>query len=147
MTASTLSRLSRAAAAPRRWLALLLVLGAALTVAGCGSGPQGWLDDNLTKASGSDPETGVYYSTDKPAPQAVQQISSGTSPDGSITSGGSTFLRYGSDYMVVIPAAAAAAAGGAALAELWTFDAGYARYSAQVAAWDEFRGGGSGEGK
>lgn len=141
MTALTLRGLPAATATLRRWLAFLLVLGAALPLAACGtSSPQGWLDDNLAKVSGSDPETGVYYSTTKLRGDVVQQVTSGTSPDDSIVSGGSNFLRYGDDFLVVV----AAATGNA---ELWTFDAGYAQYSAQVAAWDEFRGGGSGEGK
>ncbi len=131
----------------RRALSLLLVVGAALTLASCGTtSPQAWLDENMTKVSGSDPETGVYYSSTKPVADTLQQVSAGTKPDDSMFSGGTNFMRYGSDYMVVIPAAAAAAAGASA-AELWTFNAGYARYGAQVAAWDEFRGGGSGEGK
>ncbi len=145
MTALTLSGLPATnAAALRRLLAFLLVLGAVLPLAACGtSGPQGWLDDNLTKVSGSAPESGISYSTTKPQDGAVQQILGGTAPDDSIVSGGNTFLRYGDDFMVVVAAAAAAGA----TAQLWTFDAGYAQYSAQVAAWDEFRGGGSGEGK
>lgn len=143
MTALTLSGLPMTKMALRRLLAFLLVLGAVVPLSACGTtSPQDWLDANLTKVGGSDPASGIFYSSTKPQDTAAQQISSGTSPDDSIVNGGSSFLRYGDDYMVVVATAA-----GVATAELWTFDAGFALYSAQVAAWGEFRGGGSGEGK
>lgn len=148
MTALTSRALPVRVPALRRVLALVLMLSAAALAAGCGGAgsPQKALDGKYTKVSGSDPETGIFYSSKDESSQVVPDITSETQPDDSIISGASTFLRYGSDWMVVVHAPTPPATSGSAI-ELWTFEAGYGRYSAQVAAWDEFRGGGSGEGK
>lgn len=115
-------------------------------------GPKKWLDDHYTHVSGDDPESEavVYASDDIPATTA-EDIDQGTDADEKRQETDTYYLRYDSDWMVVV-----GPDGSGSKIELFEFDEGYRHYGPAVFFWNShygrgggglFRGGGSGSGK
>lgn len=118
--------------------------------------PEGWLRDHYDHVSGDDPENGgIIFHGDDDAARTAADIDAGTRPSGNRDEGGTHYLRYDDDWMVVV---ADDAAGGSNI-QFYEFDEGYRRHSGFVGFWGGFynrggspgggffRGGGSGFGK
>jgi hypothetical protein len=145
---------------PRPWgwivVISLFVVGLVaipLMVNAFNDGPREWIEDHYTHVSGSDPdnEAVVYSSDDSPATTA-EAIDRGTDADEKRQEDTSYYLRYDSDWMVVV-----GPEGTGSRIELFEFDEGYRHHGSSVFFWNShygrgggggfFRGGGSGSGK
>lgn len=114
--------------------------------------PREWLEDHYRHVRGDDPETeAVVFASDDPVATTATDIRDGTDADEMRQDGTTYYLRYDSDWMVVV-----AASGTGAEIELFEFDEGYRSHGSSVFFWNNhygrggggfFRGGGSGSGK
>jgi hypothetical protein len=114
--------------------------------------PREWLDDHYRHVSGDDPENeAVVFASDDPADRTASDIREGTDADELRQEDTTYYLRYDSDWMVVV-----SPSGSGAQIELFEFDEGYRHYGSSVFFWTNhygrggggfFRGGGSGSGK
>lgn len=114
--------------------------------------PRDWLDDHYEHVSGDDPdEETIVYRSDDDAAATARDIDEGTDADERRQDGQTHYLRYDSEWMVVVKPE-----GGGARIELLEFDRGYRSYGPSVFFWSShygtgggglFRGGGSGAGK
>lgn len=144
---------------PRPWgwivvigLLVVALIAIPLIVTSTKDSPKEWLDDHYTHVSGSDPddETVVYRSEDSALDTALD-IDHGTDADERRQDGDVHYLRYDSDWMVVVTPD-----GTGSRIELDEFDRGYRTHGTSVFFWSShygrggggfFRGGGSGSGK
>lgn len=114
--------------------------------------PREWLEDHYSHVSGDDPENeAVVFSSSDDATTTATDIETGTDADEKRQEGTTYYLRYDSDWMVVV----APDPTGSRI-ELFEFDNGYRTHGTSVFFWNShygrggggfFRGGGSGSGK
>jgi Domain of unknown function (DUF4247) len=143
--------------ARRGWIILISLFVGALVVIplmakAFDDNPREWLEDHYTHVSGDDPEKeAVVFSSDDDAATTATDIEKGTDADEKRQEGTTYYLRYDSDWMVVVSPDTLGAR-----IELFEFDNGYRTHGGSVFFWNShygrggggfFRGGGSGSGK
>lgn len=81
---------------------LAVLLSAAMLLAGCGSGNdvRNFLDDTYGPASNTDSDTATY-SSDDPIGTTTSAISDAVTPAERASDGGSEYLRYDDDVVIV----------------------------------------------
>lgn len=114
--------------------------------------PREWLEDHYHHVSGSDPEEeAVVFSSGEQPDRTASDIREGTDADEMRQEDTTYYLRYDSDWMVVVSPDPTGSR-----IELFEFDEGYRHYGSSVFFWNNhygrggggfFRGGGSGSGK